>query len=126
MKSPRTIITMKNLLMRVQPRGSASSLKIGRSLRRRGFTTLRIFFRKTIANKGWRGLCQPFTPVATMVVREFYANLASHMNKKVRVRGVWVDFYAKSINEYYNLEPVDIGRLIASMWPQTTLRSFGY
>ena len=46
------------------------------------------FFRKTIANKGWRALCQPPTPAATMVVREFYANLASHMNKKVRVRGV--------------------------------------
>ena len=46
------------------------------------------FFRKTIANKGWRALCQPPTPAATMVVREFYTNLASHMNKKVRVRGV--------------------------------------
>ena len=44
-----------------------------------------------------------------MVVREFYANLASKMNKKVRVRGVWVHFYAKSINEFYNLEPVDSG-----------------
>ena len=44
-----------------------------------------------------------------MVVREFYANLASHKNKKVRVHGVWVDFYAKSINEYYNLEPMDSG-----------------
>ena len=29
------------------------------------------------------------------------------MNKKVKVRGVWVDFCAKSINEFYNLEPVD-------------------
>ena len=44
-----------------------------------------------------------------MVVREFYANLASNLNKKVRVRGVWVDFCAKSINEFYNLEPVDFG-----------------
>ena len=42
-----------------------------------------------------------------MVVREFYANLASHMNKKVKVRGIWVDFCAKSINEFYNVEPVD-------------------
>ena len=29
------------------------------------------------------------------------------MNKKVRVRGVWVELCAKSINEYYNLEPMD-------------------
>ena len=57
--------------------------------------------------KGWRALCQPPRPAATMVVREFYANLASHMHKKVRVSGVWVDFFRKSINEYYNLELVD-------------------
>ena len=40
------------------------------------------------------------------MVREFYANLASHVLKKVRVRGVLVDFSAKSINQYYNLELV--------------------
>ena len=42
-----------------------------------------------------------------MIVREFYANLAANMNKRVRVRGIWVDFGAKSINEFYNLEPMD-------------------
>ena len=42
-----------------------------------------------------------------MIVREFYPNLAANMNKRVRVRGIWVDFGAKSINEFYNLEPVD-------------------
>ena len=44
-----------------------------------------------------------------MIVREFYANLAANMNKWVRVRGIWVDLNAKSINEFYNLEPVDNG-----------------
>ena len=42
-----------------------------------------------------------------MVVREFYANLAEHVLKKVYVRGVLVDFNAKSINRYYNLESVN-------------------
>ena len=42
-----------------------------------------------------------------MVVREFYANLAAYVLKKVRVRGVLVDFSAKSFNAYYNLEPVN-------------------
>ena len=78
-------------------------------IKEKGFHHPEDFFRKTIANKGWRALCHPPTPAATMVVREFYANLASHMNKKVRVRGVWVNFCAKSINKFYNLEPVDIG-----------------
>ena len=40
------------------------------------------------------------------VVREFYANLASHVLKKVRVRGVLVDFSAESINSYYSLDHV--------------------
>ena len=76
-------------------------------IKEKGFHHPKDFFRKTIANKGWRALCQPPTSAATMVVREFYANLVSNMNKKVRVRGVWVDFWAKSINEFYNLEPMD-------------------
>ena len=42
-----------------------------------------------------------------MVVREFYAKLATHVLKKVQVRGVLVDFSEKSINRYYNLEPVN-------------------
>ena len=65
------------------------------------------FFSKTIANKGWQALCQPPSPATTSVVREFYANLASHVLERVRVRGVLVDFSAKSINRYYNLEPVN-------------------
>ena len=66
------------------------------------------FFRKIIANKGWRALCQPPRPVATSVVREFYANLASHVVKKVQVHGVLVDFRVKSINQFYNLDPVPL------------------
>ena len=75
-------------------------------IKEKGFHHPEDFFRKTIADKGWRALCQPPHPVATSVVREFYANLASHVLKKVRVRGVLVDFSAKSINQYYNLDPV--------------------
>ena len=75
-------------------------------IKEKGFHHLDEFFRKTIANKGWRALCQPPTPTATSVVREFYANLTSHVLKKVWVRGVLVDFSVKSINQYYNLELV--------------------
>ena len=42
-----------------------------------------------------------------MVVQEFYASLIAHVLKKVRVRGVLVEFSTKSINAYYNLEPVN-------------------
>ena len=72
----------------------------------KGFHHLDDFFRKTIAAKGWRELCQPPHLAAMSVVREFYANLASHVVKKVRVRGVLVDFRAESINHFYNLDHV--------------------
>ena len=75
-------------------------------IKEKGFHHPEDFFRKTIANKGWKALCQPPKPATTMVVREFYANLSSHVVKQVRVRGVLVDFSARSINEFYNLEPV--------------------
>ena len=96
-----------NLSMRARPRSLASSLQIAPSLRRKDSSIPRIFFRKTISRKGWGSLCQPPTSAATMVVSEFYANLATHMLKKVRVRGVLVYFSLKSINAYYNLEPVN-------------------
>ena len=75
-------------------------------IKEKGFHHPDDFFRKTIAAKGWRALCQPPHPAAMSVVREFYANLASHIVKKVRVRGVLVDFSAESINSYYSLDHV--------------------
>ena len=52
------------------------------------------FFRKTIATKGYQALCQPPRPATTSVVREFYANLTSHVVEKFLVCGVLVDFRA--------------------------------
>ena len=75
----------------------------------KGFHHPEDFFRKIIANKEWRAICQPPKPATTMIVRELYANLATNMNKRVRAHGIWVDFDAKSFNEFYNLEPVDNG-----------------
>ena len=77
-------------------------------IKEKGFHQPDDLFCTTIANKGWRVLCQPPRSAATIVVQEFYANLAAHVLKKVRVRGVLVDFSAKSINEFYNLEPVNL------------------
>ena len=75
-------------------------------IKEKGFHHPDDFFSKTIATKGWRSLCQLPRPAATSVVREFYANLASHVVKKVRVCGVLVDFSAQSINQFYNLDLV--------------------
>ena len=75
-------------------------------IKEKGFHHPEDFFRKTIVAKGWRALCQPPHLAATSVVQEFYANLTSHVLKKVRVRRVLVDFSAQSINRYYNLDLV--------------------
>ena len=76
-------------------------------IKEKGFQHLDNFFQKTIERKGWGDFFQPPRPTATMVVQEFYANLAAHVLKKVRFRGVLVDFSANSINRYYNLELVN-------------------
>ena len=76
-------------------------------IKEKGFHHPDDFFRKTITNKGWRALCQPPSLAAISVVREFCANLASHVLKKVQVRWVVVDFSAMSINRYYYLELVN-------------------
>ena len=78
-------------------------------IKEKGFHHPDDLFRKTIEAKGWRALCQPPRPTTMSVVREFYANLASHVLKKVRVRGVLVDFSAESINSFYGLEHVPPG-----------------
>ena len=78
-------------------------------IKEKGFHHPDDFFRKTITAKGWRALCQPPRPAAMSVVREFYANLATHVLKKVRVRGVLVDFSAELINSFYGLEHVPPG-----------------
>ena len=75
-------------------------------IKEKGFHHPDDFFHKTIAAKGWRALCQPPHPADMSVVREFYANLASHVLKKVRVQGIFVDFSAESINSYYSLDHV--------------------
>ena len=78
-------------------------------IKEKGFHHPDDFFRKTIERKGWRALCQPPRPAAMSVVREFYANLASHVLKKVRVRGVLDDFSAESIKSFYGLEHIPPG-----------------
>ena len=78
-------------------------------IKEKGFHHPDDFFRKTVEKKGWNALCQPPRPAAMSVVREFYANLASHVLKKVRVRGVLVEFSAESINSFYGLEHIPPG-----------------
>ena len=58
-------------------------------IKEKGFHHPGDFFHKMIANKGWRALCQPPSPAATSVVREFYANITSNVLKKFKCAGCW-------------------------------------
>ena len=110
-------------------------------IKEKGFHHPDDFFRKTIAAKGWRALCQPPHPAAMSVVREFYANLASHVLKKVRVRGILVDFSAESINSFYSLDHVpsepfnqlyehpdypEVIRVLTNGWGEWKINSAGH
>ena len=105
-RTRRRISTSQSLSMRVSPIGLEQYVRIGPLSRKRASTTPMISFFKNIATKGRRALCQPPRPAATSVALEFYADLASHVVKKVRVRGVLVDFSTESINQFYNLDPI--------------------
>ena len=84
------------------PIGSALSARIDRSSRKRVFITRMIFFRKTIAAKGCRALCQPPHPATMSVVREFYTNLIQVLTNgrgewKINSKGHAVHFKAKHL-----------------------------
>ena len=78
-------------------------------IKEKGFHHPDDFFRKTIATKGWRALCQPPRPTTSSNCDECGMRILHQprlpCRQKVRVRGVLVDFSAESINQFYNLDP---------------------
>ena len=60
-----------------------------------GFPTSNVFFNFTIQTQGWQTGVTP-------VIREFYFNLPFRFGTTVFVRGQWVDFGARTINQIYD------------------------
>ena len=87
-------------------------------IKEKGFHHPDDFFRKTIANKGWM-------PAATMVVQEFYTNLAAHVFKKVQMCGVLVVFSVKLAMSFITLSRLIPKHMIGSRKPQTTPKFLG-
>ena len=54
--------------------------------------------------KGWTKLCKNPKRVVALVVWEFYINLCGEQDGTIFVRGKWVAFEKKEINEYYQLK----------------------
>ena len=73
----------------------------------RGFPTSNAFFNFTIQTKGWQTQCVSPTPGVALVVREFNSNQFFRVGTTVFVRGRWVDFGARTINQIYQLREDD-------------------
>ena len=60
-------------------------------------------FKEMIEQRGWKALCAHQKSGYAAVVREFYSNLVGRKDNTVFVRGVWVPYGAKAINEAYRM-----------------------
>ena len=60
-------------------------------------------FKEMIEQRGWEALCTHQKSGYAAVVKEFYSNLVGRKDNTVFVRGVWVPYGAKAINEAYRM-----------------------
>ena len=60
-------------------------------------------FKEMIEQRGWKALCTHQKSGYTAVVKDFYSNLVGRKDNMVFVRGVWVPYGAKAINEAYGM-----------------------
>ena len=69
----------------------------------RGFGKLISPFSEVIEKRGWAFFCEHKAPGFSALPREFYANMVGMKEDSVFVRGVWVPFDDRSINEMFKL-----------------------
>ena len=69
-----------------------------------GFSHLISPFKELIEQRKWGKFCKHQKTGYAAVVREFYSNLVGRKENAVYVRGVWVPYGAKTINEMYGME----------------------
>ena len=60
-------------------------------------------FKEMIEQRGWKVLCAHQKSGYTAVVKDFYSNRVGRKDNTVFVRGVWVPYGAKAINEAYGM-----------------------
>ena len=74
------------------------------SVSERGFGKLISPFSEIIEKRGWESFCAHTAPGFSALSREFYANMVGMREDTVYVRGVWVPFGYKRINEMFKLK----------------------
>ena len=69
----------------------------------RGFGKLISPFSEVVEKRGWGFFCEHKAPGFSALAREFYANMVGMKEDSVYVRGVWVPFGDRRINEMFKL-----------------------
>ena len=67
----------------------------------RGFGKVIPPFSEVITKRGWEFFCEHKAPGFSALPREFYANMLGMKDNSIYVRGVWVPFNDKRINEVF-------------------------
>ena len=75
----------------------------------RGFGKLISPFVEIIEKKGWEFFCKHKAPGFSDLPREFYPNKVGMREDSMYVRGVWVPFGNKRINEVFQLKKLKHG-----------------
>ena len=75
----------------------------------RGFRKLISPFLEVIEKRGWGFFCEHKAPGFSALAREFYANMVGMKEDSVYVRGVWVPFGDRKINEMFKLRDLKHG-----------------
>ena len=75
----------------------------------RGFGKLIPHFSEVIEKRGWKFFCEHKVPGFAALAREFYANMVGMKEDSVYMRGVWVPFGHRRINEIFQLKELKHG-----------------
>ena len=75
----------------------------------RGFGKLISPFSEVTEKRGWGFFCEHKAPGFYALAREFYANMVGIKEESVYVRGVWVPFEHRRINEMFKLRDLKHG-----------------
>ena len=75
----------------------------------RGFSKLISPFSEIIEKRGWECFCAHTAPGFSALAREFYVNMVGMREDSVYVRGIWVPFEHKRINEMFKLKELKHG-----------------
>ena len=69
----------------------------------RGFSKWISPFQEIVEKRGWFPFCEHNSLGFVDVVKEFYANMVGMKDKTIYIRGKWISFSRKQINQTYNM-----------------------